>query len=139
VPGGFIPEEDMGYFYVNIQLPNAASLQRTAAISNQIEEILLDYPEVEYVLNATGYSMLSGSMIPNSGFMFVSLVNWSDRDRTAKDLINEINLVLHKKLRARRVLLLVHQQFPDWAMVLDSASCCRTAQATHLATLLKIA
>jgi HAE1 family hydrophobic/amphiphilic exporter-1 len=99
VPGGFIPEEDMGYFYVNIQLPNAASLQRTAVISNQIEEILLDYPEVEYVLNATGYSMLSGSNIPNSGFMFVSLVNWSDRDRTAKDLINEINLVLSQKIK----------------------------------------
>jgi HAE1 family hydrophobic/amphiphilic exporter-1 len=99
VPGGFIPEEDMGYFYVNIQLPNAASLQRTAAISNQIEEILLDYPEVEYVLNATGYSMLSGSNIPNSGFMFVSLINWSDRDRTAKDLINEINLVLSQKIK----------------------------------------
>ena len=99
VPGGFIPEEDMGYFYVNIQLPNAASLQRTAVISNQIEELLLEYPEVEYVLNATGYSMLSGSMIPNSGFMFVSLVNWSDRDRTAKDLINEINFVLSQKIK----------------------------------------
>ncbi len=33
VPGGFIPEEDMGYFYVNMQLPNAASLQRTDVIS----------------------------------------------------------------------------------------------------------
>ena len=58
---GFIPEEDMGYFYVNIQLPDAASLQRTAVISSKIEEILLDYPEVQFVLNATGYSMLSGS------------------------------------------------------------------------------
>ncbi len=38
VPGGFIPEEDMGYFYVNVQLPNAASLQRTAVISDKIEE-----------------------------------------------------------------------------------------------------
>jgi hypothetical protein len=78
-------------------------------------------------------------MIPNSGFMFVSLIDWSDRDRTAKDLINEINFVLRKKLKVRRVLHLVHQQFPDWAVARDSASCCRTAQATHLATLLKIA
>ena len=73
VPGGFIPEEDMGYFYVNIQLPNAASLQRTGAISEEIEEILMEYPEVQFVLNATGYSMLSGSNIPNNGFMFVTL------------------------------------------------------------------
>ena len=53
VPGGFIPAEDMGYFYVNIQLPDAASLQRTAIVSERIEEILLDYPEVGFVLNAT--------------------------------------------------------------------------------------
>ena len=50
VPGGFIPEEDMGYFYVNIQLPNAASLQRTGAISEEIEKILMEYPEVQFVL-----------------------------------------------------------------------------------------
>ena len=77
VPGGFIPEEDMGYFYVNIQLPNAASLQRTSKISSDIEEILMDYPDVQFVLNATGYSMLSGSMIPNNGFMFVTMNHWS--------------------------------------------------------------
>jgi HAE1 family hydrophobic/amphiphilic exporter-1 len=63
----------MGYFYVNIQLPNAASLQRTAAISEQVEAILMAHPEVEFVTNATGYSMLSGSMTPNNGFMFVTL------------------------------------------------------------------
>ena len=45
VPGGFIPEEDMGYFYVNVQLPNASSLQRSDEISSQIEAILLSYPE----------------------------------------------------------------------------------------------
>ena len=59
VPGGFIPEEDMGYFYVNIQLPNASSLQRTGVISTEVEKILLEYPEVQFVLNATGYSMLT--------------------------------------------------------------------------------
>ena len=71
VPGGFIPEEDMGYFFVNIQLPDASSIQRSDAIAKQIEEIVMAYPEVEYVTTATGYSMLAGSMIPNNGFMFV--------------------------------------------------------------------
>ena len=74
VPGGFIPEEDMGYFYVNLQLPNAASLQRSDVICKQVEEILLNYPEVQYLTNVSGYSMLSGSMIPNNGFMFVCSV-----------------------------------------------------------------
>lgn len=104
VPGGFIPEEDMGYFFVNIQLPDAASLQRTVVISSQIEEILLEYPEVKYVLNATGYSMLSGSMIPNTGSMFVSLVDWGERDRTAKDMINEINQKLSEKIKGAQAI-----------------------------------
>ncbi len=103
VPGGFIPEEDMGYFYVNIQLPNAASLQRTGVISNQIEEILLEYPEVQFVLNATGYSMLSGSMIPNNGFMFVTLTNWSERDLTVKEMIHKINARLFKEIKGAQV------------------------------------
>jgi len=59
VPGGFIPAEDMGYFYVNLQLPDAASLQRTNEISKEAEELLLQFPEVEYVTAAPGYSMLA--------------------------------------------------------------------------------
>jgi len=103
VPGGFIPEEDMGYFYVNIQLPNAASLQRTSVVSEQIEKILLEYPEVQFVLNATGYSMLTGSNIPNNGFMFVTLNNWSDRDYTAKEMIDKINYRLSKEIKGAQV------------------------------------
>lgn len=99
VPGGFIPEEDMGYFYVNIQLPNAASLQRTAAVSEKIEDILMAYPEVEYVTNATGFSLLSGAMTPNNGFMFITLNNWGDRDFTAKEFIDRINIELNTKIK----------------------------------------
>ena len=91
VPGGFIPEEDMGYFYVNVQLPNASSLQRSDEISSQIESILLSYPEVEYVTNATGYSLLSGAVAPNNGFMFVTLKDWGDREATVKEVINRLN------------------------------------------------
>jgi HAE1 family hydrophobic/amphiphilic exporter-1 len=103
VPGGFIPEEDMGYFYVNIQLPDAASLQRTAVVSEQIEKILLDYPEVQFVLNATGYSMLSGSMIPNNGFMFVTMSDWSEREITVKEMVNKINVRLGQEIKSAQV------------------------------------
>ena len=103
VPGGFIPEEDMGYFYVNIQLPDAASLQRTSVISSDIEEILLEYPEVQFVLNATGYSMLTGSMIPSNGFMFVTLTNWDDREITVKEMIDKINLRLSQEIKGAQV------------------------------------
>ena len=103
VPGGFIPEEDMGYFFVNIQLPNAASLQRTNEISSQVEEILLEYPEVEYLTNATGYSLLSGAMATNNGFMFASLKDWGERGSTARELIDRLNGELARKIKGAQV------------------------------------
>ena len=94
VPGGFIPEEDMGYFFVNVQLPNAASIQRSDVVTKQIEEILMEFDEVEYVTTATGYSMLSGAMTSNSGMLFVSLKDWSERDYTALEIVNRANGIL---------------------------------------------
>jgi HAE1 family hydrophobic/amphiphilic exporter-1 len=92
VPGGFIPEEDMGYFFVNMQLPDASSLQRSDVVAKKVEQILLKHPEVEYVTTATGFSLLSGAMSSNNGFIFASLVPWDERDKTAKDLIRELNV-----------------------------------------------
>lgn len=98
VPTGFIPEEDMGYFFVNMQLPNAASLQRSNEISKRIEEIILQMPEVEYVTAATGFSMLSGAMSSNTGFIFVSLVPWGERELTAKEVIDKLNPILFTEI-----------------------------------------
>ncbi|MDC9723321.1 MAG: efflux RND transporter permease subunit, partial [Urechidicola sp.] len=103
VPGGFIPEEDMGYLYVNVQLPNAASIQRSEVITKDIEQILLDVPEVEYVTTATGFSILSGAMISNTGFLFVSLTNWADRDRTTDEIILELNKKLAVGIKGAQV------------------------------------
>ncbi|WP_456459496.1 efflux RND transporter permease subunit [Reichenbachiella sp.] len=95
VPGGFIPEEDMGYFFVNMQLPNAASLQRSDVIAKKIEEIMATVPEVQYVTTATGFSLLSGAMSSNNGFMFVTLTDWAERDRTAKEIVDDVNKKLY--------------------------------------------
>ena len=97
VPAGFIPEEDMGYFFVNVQLPNAASLQRSDVVTKEIENILEEIPEVDYITTATGYSILSGAMTSNTGFLFVGIKDWAERDITAKDIINIVN----KKLATR--------------------------------------
>jgi hydrophobic/amphiphilic exporter-1 (mainly G- bacteria), HAE1 family len=99
VPGGFIPEEDMGYFFVNVQLPNAASIQRTDVVMKKVENILSQHPEIEYTTSASGYSMLSSSMIPNNGFIFVSLKNWDNRDITSKQFMEKINLELRAKIK----------------------------------------
>ncbi len=99
VPGGFIPEEDMGYFFVNVQLPNAASIQRSDVVTKQIEQLLLEIPEVEFATTATGYSILSGAMVSNTGFLFVSMKDWSERDRTAEEVILAVNKKLMLEIK----------------------------------------
>ena len=99
VPGGFIPEEDMGYLYVNIQLPNASSLQRSDVIAEDVENIIMEFPQVEYVTNATGFSMLSGAYAPNNAFMFVTLKDWSERDITAREFTALLNRMLANRIK----------------------------------------
>ena len=103
VPGGFIPEEDMGYFFVNIQLPNAASIQRSDVIAKRVEKILMEIEEVEYVTTATGYSILSGAMTSNTGFLFVSLKDWADRKFTAAEIIARVNGKLAMSIKGAQV------------------------------------
>ncbi len=91
VPGGFMPVEDMGYCFIHFQLPDAASLQRTDAVSKKIERIVGRYEEVEYVTTAVGFSLLSGSSASNAGVVFVSLDEWNERGITALDMVNRLN------------------------------------------------
>lgn len=91
IPGGFIPAEDMGYLMVNIQLPDAASLQRTDVVAKKVEAIIASHPEVEFITTAAGFSLLSGSMSTNAGMIFVSLVDWSERGLTVDELVRKLN------------------------------------------------
>jgi HAE1 family hydrophobic/amphiphilic exporter-1 len=103
LPGGFMPEEDMGYFFVNIQLPDAASLQRSDAVTKKVEGIIAKYDEVKFLTSAAGYSMLSGSMSSNAAFLFCSLRDWSQRDKTAKELVALLNTDLHSSVNEAQV------------------------------------
>ncbi len=103
VPGGFMPEEDMGYLMINVQLPDAASLQRSDAITKKVEEILKKNPEVAFVTTATGFSLLSGSMSSNAGFIFVSLKHWSEREKTAKQMIASLNIDFQSEINEAQV------------------------------------
>lgn len=93
LPGGFIPEEDMGYFFVNAQLPEAASLLRTDKVAETIEDILKTEEGVEYYTTITGYSMLTGGYSSNSVFIFVSCKEWGERgkENTAAKIIHRLN------------------------------------------------
>jgi HAE1 family hydrophobic/amphiphilic exporter-1 len=79
VPGGFVPEEDQGYFLVNVQLPDAASLERTDREIGRIESILERVDGIESVTAVAGYSLLTGALASNTGFFFVSLKPWAER------------------------------------------------------------
>ena len=81
IPTSFLPDEDQGYVYAGVQLPNAASMQRTDDVVKQAEEILKHTPGVKYYTSVIGYSMLSGVNNTYSAFFFITLENWSDRKK----------------------------------------------------------
>ena len=89
IPTSFLPDEDQGFFYVNVQLPNASSLQRTDAVCQKIESILRQTQGVQYVTATIGSSLLSGVQSTYSGFMFVTLAPWEKR-KEKKELYQEI-------------------------------------------------
>ena len=79
IPTGFLPDEDQGFFYVDLQLPNAASLQRTDDVCRKVETILAQTPGVEQVTTTIGSSLLTGVQSTYSAFFFVSLKPWEER------------------------------------------------------------
>ena len=97
VPGGFVPEEDQGYFLINVQLPDAASLERTDAVVAQIEHLLDGTTGVESITAVGGYSLLTASLAPNTGFFFVSLKPWEERG-SADQHVNAIIASVNRKL-----------------------------------------
>lgn len=94
LPTGFIPDEDQGYVFVNISLPDAASLERTSAVTAKVVDIVSAVPGVDKIASVEGYSMLSGVSTSYSGLLFVGLKPWSERTAKgmkADDIINQIN------------------------------------------------
>ena len=81
LPSGFLPDEDQGYLYVNVELPLASSLERNAEICKQVEDIALATPGVKACTTAAGFSLLSLSKNTYSAFVWVSLKDWSDRTK----------------------------------------------------------
>lgn len=84
LPSGFLPDEDMGYAYVNLQLPLAASLQRTDQAARQVEAVLAKTPGVQYTTSVIGFSLLSYIQTSYNAFFFVTLKPWSDRKQQAE-------------------------------------------------------
>jgi HAE1 family hydrophobic/amphiphilic exporter-1 len=97
LPTGFVPDEDQGFFYLNIQLPNAASLQRTEDVTAKVENILAKTPGVEYSTSVLGFSLLSFVRTSYNAFIFVSMKEWSDR-KTSAEQFQAIKARLNQEL-----------------------------------------
>jgi HAE1 family hydrophobic/amphiphilic exporter-1 len=81
LPTSFLPEEDQGYIYVGLQLPNASSLQRTSEAARKVEEVLKNTPGVKTYTSVIGFSLLSTVTNTYSAFFFVNFKPWSERTR----------------------------------------------------------
>lgn len=96
LPGGFIPEEDQGYLFSNIMLPEAASLQRSHELTKEVEKIILETEGIDHTTAIAGFNLLTGAYSTNNGFIFIALKDWKEREHTAL----EISTILNKKLAA---------------------------------------
>src|SRR5438034_2506820 len=79
VPSSFLPDEDQGYAFVNLQLPNGASLERTRAASAAVEKIITNTPGVQYTTSVIGFSLLSFVRTSYNAFFFVTFKPWDER------------------------------------------------------------
>jgi HAE1 family hydrophobic/amphiphilic exporter-1 len=94
LPTSFVPEEDYGYFLLNVQLPAAASLERTDAVTRKIDQLLAKTEGVANYNTIAGFSLLSRVTASNYGFYFIGLKPWDQRGRTGLDaraIVNRLN------------------------------------------------
>jgi hydrophobe/amphiphile efflux-1 (HAE1) family protein len=94
VPGGFLPNEDKGRFAVNVQLPDAASLQRTVGVVQQVEAMLRAEPSVTDVVAIAGFDLLQRSNQTNGATLFVTLRPWAERtgsDQAVEAILGRLN------------------------------------------------
>ncbi|HEU4770763.1 MAG TPA: efflux RND transporter permease subunit, partial [Candidatus Udaeobacter sp.] len=97
LPSGFLPEEDQGYVFISLQLPNAASLERTDEAAKKIEDMLRKTPGVQYTTSVIGFSLLSLVQSTYSAFFFVTFKPWSERKKP-EEKYEAIKATLAKEL-----------------------------------------
>jgi HAE1 family hydrophobic/amphiphilic exporter-1 len=115
VPTSFLPDEDSGFFFLNVQLPDASSLQRTDAVCRKVEAILAKTKGVKYYNTVGGFSLLSYVSSSYNAFFFVSLAPWSERDGpglSAKELSTELNGAFRAQIPEATVLAFLPPAIP---------------------------
>jgi HAE1 family hydrophobic/amphiphilic exporter-1 len=99
LPSSFMPDEDQGYIYVSMQLPIAASMERTSAAAKQVEAVLANTPGVQYTTTVVGFNLLSFAHTSYNSFFFVTLKPWDERKSRAEqyqEIKNRLNQELSR-------------------------------------------
>jgi multidrug efflux pump len=99
VPVGFIPEQDKGYLVVNAQLPDGASLDRSDEVIKAMTQMAMKTEGVAHAISVPGYSILTGTNIPNVGGMFVILGQFEERAGHPELGANQVADRLRKQFR----------------------------------------
>ncbi len=98
LPTGFVPDEDQGYLFVNLQLPDSAATARTTAVLDWLGEEYKAIPGVADQLSISGYSLLGGYAGSNLGFSIIILEPWDQRT-TSETSINGITETLKERFK----------------------------------------
>jgi HAE1 family hydrophobic/amphiphilic exporter-1 len=106
LPTGFLPMEDQGYVFMNVQLPEASSLQRTNKVCREIEAILKETPGIRYATTVVGHSLLSNVSTTYNALFFISLDPWHERKKPDEQLLG-----IFKTVNARLAALPGAQAF----------------------------
>jgi len=98
LPSSFVPEEDQGYAFIQLQLPDAASLQRTDAVMRKMDDILAHTHGVQGFDAIVGFSLLSNTSASYTGFYFLQFDPW--HERVSEELsANGLMRTLNQKMR----------------------------------------
>ncbi|AZQ65185.1 multidrug efflux RND transporter permease subunit [Flammeovirga pectinis] len=91
LPTSFIPQEDQGYVMTSVELPKSASMNRTAEINRQLDELYSDVPGVKTWMTVEGFSIMDGTTAPNRATIFVIFDDWDVRLKKGQDIDHIMN------------------------------------------------
>jgi HAE1 family hydrophobic/amphiphilic exporter-1 len=99
LPTGFVPDEDQGYAIIGVQLPDGASLQRTKAVYDKINDILAKQPGIQTYNGVAGFSFFTRTAASYTGTGFVQYLPWDERksqDLSSTGIVKSLNIAFSK-------------------------------------------
>ncbi len=89
-PGSLVPDEDQGWFFSSVILPDGASLQRTDKVAAEVEKVIRSNSANAHVISFTGFDFLGGGFRNNAASIFVTQIPWDERKVTVPELVGEV-------------------------------------------------